>query len=103
MVNNIGDKDYKTKTGKGNAVIDFYADWCGPCKIMAPAFEKVGKEVKNIEFFRVNVDDNQEAADAFGIRSIPTIIFLKDGQELDRIIGVMPEAVFKSKVEKAFK
>lgn len=84
------------------SIVDFYADWCGPCKIFAPIFEKVSNEIKEIDFFKVDVDKAQEAAQAMSIMSIPTTIFLEDGEEKSRVTGTMSEEEFNKKIKEIF-
>ena len=103
MYEEINQDNFDEKTKQGNVVIDCYAEWCGPCQIMAPAFEKVSKEFKDINFFMVNVDNNREIASIYAIRSIPTTLFLKDGKEVDRHIGLLYEDELKEKIKQAFK
>ena len=77
------------------AMVDFWADWCGPCKMLAPLIESLDKEYEGrVTVGKVNVDDEQELAIRYGVMSIPTVIFFKDGQEIDRKVGVMPPQVF---------
>jgi thioredoxin 1 len=72
------------------AVIDFWAPWCGPCKMMGPIFEEAAGEVKDtVKFAKVNVDENSDLAQRFGVMSIPTLMFFKDGQPVDKIVGVI--------------
>lgn len=78
-------------------LIDFYAEWCGPCKIMKPVFEAVEKEYEGkLEFEKVDVEADGEKAEKYEIMSIPTFVLEKDGNELDRKQGAMPKEVFKS-------
>ena len=78
-------------------LIDFYADWCGPCKIMSPIFEELAEEYKGkIDLKKVDVEAEGEKAAKFGVMSIPTFVLLKDGKEVDRKIGAMPKDVVKS-------
>jgi thioredoxin 1 len=88
--------------GSGNAVVDFYADWCGPCKIMAPEFEKAAEKLKSVKFGKVNVDGNQDLAGRFGVMSIPTTIFFKEKEQVDRHTGALRFEDIKEKVEKDF-
>jgi thioredoxin 1 len=69
-------------------VLDFYAHWCGPCKVVGPLFEEVSNENEGQYFAKVNVDDEQELAQQFGIRSIPTILFIKSGEVKGKLIGL---------------
>lgn len=84
---------------KGKVIIDFYADWCGPCKLISPALEAISKEIKSVKFAKVNVDDSPNIAGKFDVRSIPTLVVISDGKELDRIIGVLPKDTLKAKIE----
>tara|TARA_Y100000310_G_scaffold276984_1_gene294525 strand:+ start:937 stop:1260 length:324 start_codon:yes stop_codon:yes gene_type:complete len=71
-------------------VVDFYADWCGPCQVLGPVVEETAKELKDkVVFAKVNVDDNQELAQRFQVMSIPTIIYFKDSQQAHRTNGAM--------------
>ena len=85
----------KALAQKGLLMVDFWADWCGPCKMLAPLVENLDKEYEGrVTVGKVNVDDEQELAIRYGVISIPTVIFFKDGKEIDRKVGVMPGAVF---------
>ena len=77
-------------------LIDFYADWCGPCKVMGPIFEELEKEYKDkVTFEKVDVEADQDTASKFGIMSIPTFVILKDDKEIDRKTGAMPKEMVK--------
>jgi thioredoxin 1 len=84
---------------KGVAVVDFFAEWCGPCKMMSPIFEEVAKEVKDVTFGKINVDENQESASEYGVMSIPTLIIFKDGEEVQRFTGVQQKEDFIKKIK----
>jgi len=103
MVAELSEDNFKQMTSKGKAVVDFYADWCGPCQTMKPIFEKVSSELKGINFFKVNVDECAETSQLYGVRSIPTILFMKDGKEVERILGVLYDEEFKKKVQDVLK
>jgi thioredoxin 2 len=76
-------------------VVDFWAQWCGPCVMFAPTFQEVAKMYPlKVQFAKVNVDINQQAASMFGIRSIPTIVALKEAKEIDRVMGALPQPQF---------
>ncbi|MFH1649804.1 MAG: thioredoxin [Candidatus Woesearchaeota archaeon] len=90
------------KAKKGNVVLDFYADWCGPCRMFAPTFEKVSKELTTVHLFKVDTEQSPMVSTQYGIRSIPTIAFLKDGKEVHREMGVLQEADFKAVIKKIF-
>jgi thioredoxin 1 len=81
-------------------VVDFYADWCGPCKIIAPIIHKLSEEYQGkVKFVKVDTDANQELAVQFGIMSIPTVMFFSKGKVEDIVIGAVPGSVLKSKVD----
>jgi thioredoxin 1 len=81
-------------------VVDFYADWCGPCKMISPMIEQLSKEYKGrAKFVKIDTDDNQELAGQFGIMSIPTVMFFSKGKIEDIVIGAVPSSVLKSKVD----
>ncbi len=86
----------------GNCVIDFYADWCGPCKIMAPHFQKASEEFTNVKFAKVDVDANPDLAGRFQVMSIPTTLFIKDKEQVDRFTGAMRLEEIKEKIESNF-
>lgn len=82
-------------------VVDFYADWCMPCRYLSPILEKLSKEYKDVEFYKLNVDENQELAFEYGISSIPTVLFFKKGQIVGGFVGAMPESMVREEIEKA--
>ena len=69
-------------------LVDFYADWCGPCKMLAPVIEEIANENEDIKVVKVNVDEEQELAVKYDVMSIPTSVVIKNGQEVDRIVGL---------------
>jgi thioredoxin 1 len=81
-------------------LIDFYADWCGPCKIMEPIFEEIKPEYKDkVTFEKIDVEEDNSTAAKYGILSIPTFVILKDGKEEARRMGAMPKEVLKSWID----
>ena len=81
-------------------LVDFWAPWCGPCRIVGPVLEKISSEyITKLKFAKLNVDDNQEIAAKFDVRGIPCMIVFKNGQEMDRVIGAYPEQVLRQKID----
>ena len=73
-------------------LVDFYADWCGPCKMISPVVEAVAKEVDNVKFIKINVDEAQELAMEYNIMSIPTLIVIENGKEINRTVGLIDKS-----------
>ena len=85
---------------KGLAVVDFWAEWCGPCRMVGPIIEELAKDNEGkAAIGKVNVDNNPQIATKYGVRSIPTILFLKDGEEVHRHVGVTTKTVFQEKID----
>lgn len=80
-------------------VIDFYADWCGPCKVLSPIVEKLKENNPDITIEKINVDENRELAQEFSVRNIPTVIFLKGDEVVAREIGVKQESYYQSLID----
>jgi thioredoxin 1 len=82
-------------------VIDCWAEWCGPCRVIAPVIEELASEhAGKIVFGKLNVDENPETAQKFGIMGIPTLLIMKDGAEVDRIVGAAPKLLIENKLKK---
>ncbi len=85
---------------KTPVLVDFYADWCGPCRIIEPVIEKLSQEYAGkAKFVKVDTDDNQDIAVRFDIMSIPTVMLFKGGQVKERITGAAPASVYKQKID----
>ena len=76
----------------GISIVDFYADWCGPCRMVAPVLEKVAEEREDVTVGKVNVDADGELAARYGVMSIPTLVVFKDGKEINRSVGAKSKA-----------
>lgn len=87
---------------KGVALVDFWAEWCGPCRLIGPVVEELANEYEGKAVIgKLNVDDNREVAAQFGIMSIPTLLFFKDGQLVDKHVGVASKGELKKKIDAA--
>ena len=92
--------DKEVLKNKLPVLVDFWAPWCGPCKIVGPALERLSKEYTNkLKFTKLNVDDNQDIVAQFDIRGIPCMIVFSHGEEVDRIIGAYPEMELRRKID----
>ncbi len=85
---------------KGLAVVDFWATWCGPCHMVAPIMDQLaGKYNGKVKIVKLDIDTNQATAMRFNVRSIPSILFFKDGRHVDTIVGAFPSLAFEQKIE----
>lgn len=104
VINETNIDTFLEKSSEKPLIIDAYAEWCGPCQQMAPLFEQVAKELEaTYTFAKLNVDDNAELAGQYKIRSIPTILFIKNGSVVGTKAGFMNASALKAEIEKAFK
>lgn len=79
-------------------LVDFWAEWCGPCRMVAPVVEEIAREYDNIKVCKLNVDDNQYTVAQYGVMSIPTLILFENGKEKERVVGYMPKAQLVSRL-----
>ena len=116
MVETLTTQDFKEKifnyeesqewNYKGDlpCIIDFYADWCGPCKMVEPILEELAKEYEGkLKIYRVNTDQEQELAQVFGIRSIPSLLFVPVGEQPQMAVGALPKEAFKQAIKEVLK
>ncbi len=91
-VQKLNQNNFNNAIANGTALVDFYADWCGPCRMVSPIVDEIAEERNDITVGKVNVDDENALAMKYGVMSIPTLIVFKDGQEKTRIVGARPKA-----------
>ena len=103
-IKNCNENDFEDEVLKSNlpVIVDFWAEWCGPCKMLTPILEELSDEMKNeINVVKVNLDENQDLAIKYSIRSIPTLLLFKEGNLVDTKVGLLPKSEivswFKSK------
>ena len=98
MIKHYGKEEDFNEIIKNKVLVDFYADWCGPCKMLAMEIEKVASEI-DIDIVKVNVDEEEDIARKYGVMSIPTLILFENGQELKKTIGFMSKDKIKEFIE----
>ena len=86
--------DFKEKTASGFSLVYFWAEWCGPCRMVGPIVEEIAGELKDkLKVYKLDADADPELTVEYGVRGIPTMIFFKDGEPIDRIVGAAPKSV----------
>ncbi|NIK11126.1 thioredoxin [Alkalibacillus sp. S2W] len=98
---NATDQTFSEETSEGLVLVDFWAAWCGPCKMIAPVLEELDSEKNDeVKIVKLDVDENQETAQKYGVMSIPTLIMFKDGEQVDQAHGFQPKEALEELVEK---
>lgn len=97
----VTDQNFVQETSEGLVLVDFWAPWCGPCKMIAPVLEELDNDLGDkVKIVKLNVDDNQETAGKFGIMSIPTLLLMKDGNVVDQVVGFQPKEALEEMINK---
>lgn len=102
-VMNIGDGEFRQEVLESQTpvVVDFWATWCAPCRAIAPALEELATQYRGrVKVAKVNIDDNQETPQQYGVRSIPTLLVFKGGRVVDQIVGAVPKAKLEDAIKK---
>ena len=102
MVGDVTDQEFEQEVIKSAlpVLVDLWAPWCGPCRMVAPVVDKLSEKYDGkFKFYRLNVDDNPQTASKYRVMSIPTLIFFKDGEAVDTVVGAVPERVLDPKIK----
>lgn len=95
------DQNFEQETNDGLSLVDFWAPWCGPCKMIAPVLEEIDEEMSDdVKIVKLNVDENQETASKFGVMSIPTLLLFKNGEVVDQVVGFQPKEQLTEVIKK---
>ncbi len=101
LIKEVTDAEFSAAIANGLTMVDFWAPWCAPCRMVAPVLEDLQKEMgDSISIIKINVDENPATAQSYGITSIPTLLLFKDGQLVDRAVGAGPKDFYKKRIEK---
>lgn len=96
---NMDEFNNEVANSSGLAVIDFYATWCGPCKMLAPVFQEVANDLNGkVKFFKVDIDQSLDLARQYNVSSVPTMIIFRDGKAVETLVGFMPKENLVSKI-----
>lgn len=96
----VTNENFKDFTSDGVSLVDFYADWCGPCKAIGPVIEQLSGEYDGVKIGKLDVDQNKETAEELGVRSIPTILVYKNGEVVEKHVGAASKSHLKSLIDK---
>ena len=96
----LTDKSFDERIREGNVVVDFWAAWCGPCRIIGPVIDALAAERSDVRFGKLNVDENPRTSSRFGVQGIPLLIFFRNGVEAGRVVGAVPRAQIEAAIQR---
>ncbi|MGG3560426.1 thioredoxin [Neobacillus rhizosphaerae] len=100
-ISHLTDQNFSSETGSGTVLVDFWAPWCGPCKMIAPVLEELDAEMGDkVKITKLDVDDNPQTAANFGVMSIPTLLVFKNGEVVDKVVGFQPKDALAGVLQK---
>jgi thioredoxin 1 len=99
---NLTEANFQKTIAKKNVAVKFWAEWCGPCKMLTPLYEELSREMKDVHFTAVNVDKSGSTPSNAGVRGVPTIVLFSEGKEVGRVVGFVPKDALKKKIRDAF-
>ena len=97
----LSTSNFDATVGSGIALVDFYAPWCQPCKVLSPKLEKLSGEYGNVAFGKVDIDQNPDLSERFGITALPTVIIFKEGQAKEKLFGNRSEDMYREAIKQA--
>ena len=98
----LTDATFRDAIGKGDFVVDFWAAWCGPCRMIAPVIEQLAAERQDVRFAKLNVDHNERTSASFNVQGIPLLVFFRDGREVGRVTGAVPKPHIEAAIQRYF-
>lgn len=99
-ISNVTDQNFSSETSQGLVLADFWAPWCGPCKMIAPVLEELDGDMGDkVKIVKLDVDENQETAAKYGVMSIPTLLIMKNGEVVDKVVGFQPKDALAERLE----
>jgi thioredoxin 1 len=98
-ITKLTDSNFDEFINNGVSLVDIYADWCKPCQVISPIIDELSSEYKDVKFGKLNADDNSETVSKLGVRNIPTILIYKDGQVVERTVGMISKNQLKDLID----
>ena len=96
----LTDANFQSSVAQGPFVVDFWAAWCGPCRVVGPVIDALAAERADVRFGKLNVDENPRTSAAFGVQGIPLLVFFRDGRETGRLVGAVPKAQIEAAISR---